>query len=157
MKIDILCKTMYNKRVLLIVGKEANMSVKDSSKYNDSKNNKHDYSRDAIVSAIFSALAVVSLVLMRNANSNQLAGLQFICSLCCLVAMSAWFGLLLSVRISRWKMFAVFLAIIVEFLLCISALMRCLVYYHDFASYAMVGIFMLVMVIVTAATISRLK
>lgn len=136
------------------------MSVKDISKYSDGKKNEHDYLNPrvyGIVSVVFSTLAVVSLVLMHNANSEQLAGLQFICSVCCLVAMSAWFCLLLSVRISRWKMFAVFLAIIVEFLLCISALMRCLVYYHDFASYAMLGIFMLVMVIVTAATISRLQ
>lgn len=151
---------MYNKRVLFIVGKEANMSIKDICKYIDSKKNEHFYLSSrwyAIVSVVFSALAMVSLIIMHNANSEQLAGLQFICSVCCLVAMSAWFCLLLSVRISRWKMFAVFLAIIVEFLLCISALMRCLVYYHDFASYAMLGIFMLVMVIVTAATISRLQ
>lgn len=122
---------MYNKRVLFIVGKEANMSIKDICKYIDSKKNEHFYLSSrwyAIVSVVFSALAMVSLIIMHNANSEQLAGLQFICSVCCLVAMSAWFCLLLSVRISRWKMFAVFLAIIVEFLLCISALMRCLVY-----------------------------
>ena len=136
------------------------MSVKDISKYSDGKKNEHAYLNPGvygIVAVVFSTLAVVSLVLMHSANSNQLAGLQFICSLCCLVAISAWFGLLLNVRISRWKMFAIFLAIIVEFLLCISALMRCLVYYHDFASSAMLGIFMLVMVIVTAAIISELK
>ena len=135
------------------------MSVKDISKNSDSKKEHACLTPSgyAIISVVFSALAVLSLVLMHNANSDQLAGLQFICSLCCLVAMSAWFCLLLSVRISRWKMFAIFLAIIVEFLLCISALMRCLVYYHDVASYAMLGIFMLVMALVAAVTISKLR
>lgn len=95
-----------------------------------------------------SDFAIISFGLFENIHWLKLA-----CSIISMLAVLAWFNVLFRLHVSKWLMFAIFIAIIVTFLMCLNSLMLCIITYGASNSLVMMIVFIVFTVVLTLITV----
>ncbi len=102
---------------------------------------------------LLTILACVDFIIINLELFENHYWLELTCSFMSLMAVIAWFNVLFRHPVSKWVMFAIFIAIIVTFLTCLKSLMLCIATYGTSRSLLVLIVFIVATVFFSFMTV----